>query len=96
MPPNEFSSIWLKQRNMFYFLQCGSNKEICFISFGKILRLIFCDKIFKFSYFGSAWIRDNFVSAGLIRTASSMRRITWLQELLGTRSCRVPAVCLSC
>ena len=29
--------------------------------------------MFKFSYFGSAWITDNFVSAGLIRTAPSMR-----------------------
>ena len=34
---------------------------------------MFCDKMFNFFSFGSAWITDNFVSAGLIRTAPSMR-----------------------
>ena len=29
--------------------------------------------MFRFSSFGSAWMTDNFVSAGLIRTAPSMR-----------------------
>ena len=73
------------------FLQSGSNKEICFISFGKILRLIFCDKIFKFS-FGSAWIRDNFVSAGLIRTAPSMRHnmASRIRHTIVSCACRLP------
>ena len=34
---------------------------------------MFFDKMFKFSSFGSAWITDNFVSAGLIRTTPRMR-----------------------
>ena len=39
--------------------------------------------MFKFSSFGSAWITDNFVSAGLIRTAPSMRH-NCVQEKITT------------
>ena len=39
--------------------------------------------MFKFFSFGSAWITDNFVSAGLIRTAPSMRH-NCVQEKITT------------
>ena len=44
---------------------------------------MFSDKMFKFFSFGSAWITDNFVSAGLIRTAPSMRH-NCVQEKITT------------
>ena len=39
--------------------------------------------MFKFSSFGSAWITDNSVSAGLIRTAPRMRH-NCVQEKITT------------